>query len=306
MKIAVIGCGAMGSIYAGLLASNGHDVLAVDFSAAHVKAINANGLRVSGASGDRTVALRAFTGVPANETADLVVLAVKSAAAGAAAQSASALVGPDTVVIAIQNGLGAEDDIVESIDPDRLIVGIAGGFGGSLEGPGHAHHNGMKVIRFGAFASLSFDVVKQMAAAWEQAGFSTEAVSDIVAMKWGKLICNVAYSGPCALAGMSVGEAMDDPELGPVSRMAASEAHQIAMAQNIVLPFDDPVEHVRAFAAGMPAARPSTLQDLEAGRRSEIDYINGAVGRKAREIGMTAPVNDTLTHLVKVREQQSG
>ncbi len=306
MNIAIIGCGAMGAIYAGLFAAAGHAVRVVDSWAAHVHAINDHGLTIDGASGHRCVRVQAHTTVPPEAKADLVILAVKSAAAGAAAESALSLATPDTVFITIQNGLGAADEVARKVAPDRLIVGIAGGFGASLRGPGHAHHNGMNIIRLGAHAGIASATVAQIVALWCDAGFHTEAAADILSMQWDKLICNVAYSAPCALANMTVGEAMDDEELGPVSRAAASEAWAVARAKGISLAFDDPVAHVRAFAARMPDARPSLLLDHLAGRPSEIDYINGAIGREARALGLDAPVNDTLTRLVRIKERHLG
>lgn len=304
MKIAVIGCGAMGSVYAGLLSDAGNEILAVDAWPDHVAAINRDGLTVGGASGHRNVRIRAFETAPQGETVDLIVMAVKSSAAGAAAASAASLAGPDTLVLTIQNGLGAADDVTDSFAPDRLIVGIAGGFGASLTGPGQAHHNGMNVIRMGAFAGLDHAEVERVVAVWAEAGFSTEAARDIAAMQWDKLICNVAYSAPCALTGMTVGEAMDDAELGHVSRAAATEAAEIARARGIAIDIPDPVAHVRAFAGRMPAAKPSMLLDHEAGRASEIDYINGAIPREAAKVGLAAPVNETLTRLVRLRERE--
>ena len=123
MNIAVVGCGAMGSIYAGLLASAGHRVVAVDTNETHVAAINEHGLRVSGASGDRTVGVAAYTSPPADPV-DLAIIAVKAAHAGAAAEAARALLGPHTLVLTIQNGLGAADAVARALDPARLIVGV--------------------------------------------------------------------------------------------------------------------------------------------------------------------------------------
>jgi 2-dehydropantoate 2-reductase len=302
MRIAIMGCGAMGSIYAGLLANAGHDVLVVDRWRDHVETIARSGLRVEGASGDRIVRVRAYEEPPA-ETVDFVVIAVKSAQAGAAAKAATTLIGPQTLIVAIQNGLGSADDIAAHVDPARLIIGIAGGFGASLKGPGHAHHNGMQVIRLGAFANLDYASVERIVAEWSKAGFQAEASRDIAAMQWEKLICNVAYSGPCTLTGLTIGDAMDDPEIGPLSRAAATEAWEVARARGIAVAVEDPVAHVRAFAAKMPAAKPSLLLDHEAGRPGEIDFINGAVPREAAKVHLQAPVNETLTRLVRFKER---
>jgi 2-dehydropantoate 2-reductase len=119
-------------------------------------------------------------------------------------------------------------------------------------------------------------------AAWTDAGFDAAAVTDIAAMQWEKLMCNVAYSAPCALTHMTVGQVMDDPEIGPVSQAAATEAFDVARASGIAIAVTDPVTHVREFGARMPDAKPSAMLDHEARRVSEIDVINGAAPRQAR------------------------
>lgn len=302
MKIAIVGCGAMGSVYAALLASAGNDVLVVDRWAAHVEAIRTQGLRVEGASGERRVSLAAHT-TPPPAAADMVVIAVKAYDAAEAAASAAPLIGPETVVVTIQNGLGSADTVAETLGAERLLVGIAGGFGASIRAPGHAHHNGMEVIRMGAYGALAFDAVERVVRVWQAAGFRAEAACDIAAMQWEKLICNVAYSGPCTLTGLTIGAAMDDPDVGAVSRAAACEAWQVAKARGIAITVEDPVAHVRAFGARIPHAKPSLLLDYEAGRRGEIDVINGAIPREAAKAGIEAPVNATLTQLVRFRER---
>ena len=300
MKICVFGCGAMGSIYAALLASAGNEVLAVDAQAEHVAAINRQGLRVSGASGDRTVQIEAFTEPPAR-TVDLLVIAVKAAQVGFA-ESAACMLGRDSTVLTIQNGLGSSEQVADIFGPERLLVGVAQGFGASLPEPGHSHHNDMKAIRMGAYAEPSQAGLAGAVAAFQQAGFDAEAVADIAAMQWEKLICNVAYSALSALTGKTVGQVMDDAELGSISRAAAQEAWEVARARGISLAVQDPIAHVRDFATRMRDAKPSVLLDLEAGRPSEIGVINGAVPREAKKAGLAAPINATLTALVQSLE----
>lgn len=303
MKIAVIGCGAMGSIYAGRLAAAGNDVLALDRSPAHVEAINRDGLRISGPQSDQVVAMRAATVAPA-EPMDLVVLAVKAADVAAGAAQALPLLGEDTPVLTIQNGLGSADTVADIVGAERVAVGIASGFGASRPAPGHVHHNAMRAVRFGAYAALPFAAVEETARVWTDAGFDAAAVADIAAMQWEKLICNVAYSAPCALTGMTVGQVMEDADMGPVSRAAATEAWAVARAAGIDIAVADPVAHVRDFGAQLPDAKPSALLDHLARRVSEIDVINGAVVRRAAPAGQQAPVNATLTALVKAVERQ--
>ena len=303
MKIAIVGCGAMGSIYAAKLAGAGNEVLVIDRNQAGIDQIAGHGLRVTGPGYDQTVRLRAGTVAPP-EPMDLIVLAVKAADVTTAAQQALPMLGEDTVVLTIQNGLGSAETVAGIVGDQRLAVGIASGFGAARVAPGHVHHNAMRAIRFGAYTALPLSTVDSIARVWAGAGFDAAAVTDIAAMQWEKLICNVAYSAPCALTGMTVGQVMDDPDMGPVSRAAAKEAWRVAFASDIALDVADPVEHVRAFGAGMPDAKPSALLDHEAHRVSEIDFINGAVPRQGVRVGVDAPVNATLTALVKTVESR--
>jgi len=305
MRIAVIGCGAMGSIYAAKLAAAGNDVVAIDSDQASINQIARHGLRVTGPGSDQVVPLRASTVAPA-EMMDLVVLAVKAADVTPGARQALPMLGASTPVLTIQNGLGSAQTVAGIVGDRRVAVGIASGFGAARIAPGHVHHNAMRAMRFGAYSSLPYATVESIARAWTDAGFDAAAVTDIAAMQWEKLMCNVAYSAPCALSGMTVGQVMDDPEMGPVSRAAATEAWTVARASAIAITVTDPVAHVRDFAAHMPDAKPSALLDHEARRVSEIDVINGAVPRQGARVGVEAPVNATLTAVVKSIERRWG
>ncbi|TDC46598.1 2-dehydropantoate 2-reductase [Actinomadura sp. KC345] len=301
MKICVVGCGAMGSVYAARLSRAGHEVSVVDAWQAHVEAIARDGLHVTGPDGEFRAAVAAHTGVP-DDPVDLVVLAVKAADVPGAAASLAPLQRPGTTVLTIQNGLGSADVVADAVGGERLAIGIASGFGAGLRGPGRVHHNAMRALRFGAHSSLPPGRVEEVAAAWRTAGFDAEAVDDVIAMQWEKLICNVAYSAPCALTGLTVGEIRDHPELALTSQAAATEAWETARWRGVAVDVADPVELVREFAARMPGAKPSALLDHEARRTSEIDVINGAVPREAAKAGRTAPVNQTLTALARQRE----
>ncbi|BCO75480.1 2-dehydropantoate 2-reductase [Mycobacterium intracellulare] len=295
----------MGSIYAARLATAGNDVLAIDRHEPSIERISRDGLRVTGPGYDRVVPLRASTTAP-DEPMDLIVLAVKAADVTVGARQALPMLGPATPVLTIQNGLGSAETVAGIVGAERVAVGIASGFGASRVAPGHVHHNAMRAMRFGAHSSLPHATVETIARAWTDAGFDAAAVTDIAAMQWEKLICNAAYSAPCALTGMTVGQVMDDPEMAPVSRAAATEAWTVARASGIAVAVTDPVAHARAFGAQMPDAKPSALLDHEARRVSEIDVINGAVPRQGARVGVAAPVNATLTALIKAIERQWG
>jgi 2-dehydropantoate 2-reductase len=302
MRIAVIGCGAMGSVYAARLASGGNDVTAVTRNVAHATAMARSGLVLSGPDGTRTVRVAASASPPA-ETFDLVVLAVKAGDVASAAPTLMPLLGPHTLVVTLQNGLGSAEVAADAIGADRLVVGIATAFGASLPAPGHVQHTAMRSLKLGAYGGLDATRVEEVASVWRTGGFDADTVADIAAMQWEKLICNVAYSGPCALSGLTVGEVMDHEQLGQVSRRAAVEAWETARALDIGIDVADPVEHALAFGRQVRAAKPSALLDHEAGRVSEIAVINGAVPREAAKAGRDAPVNATIAALALAREQ---
>jgi 2-dehydropantoate 2-reductase len=292
----------MGSVYAGLLAAAGLDVWAVDLWADHVDAIRRDGLKVSGASGERTVRLSATTDAREVGRADLVVIATKASGVDAAAAAARDILAEDGVVLTIQNGLGSAERVAKTVGADRVLIGVVGGFGASIVAPGHAHHNGWEFVRLGEYEGSVSPRLQRIGAVWEQGGFRVLLFPDIHKMVWEKFICNVAFSGTCTLTGMTIGEVLADPEAWSVSSACASEAFQVARAKGIAVEIGDPVAYVRAFGEKIPNARPSMLLDHMAQRRSEIDVINGAVPREAARLGLATPVNSTVSALVRARE----
>jgi len=306
VKVAIVGCGAMGSVYAGLFAAAGHEVWAIDRWREHVEAMRAGGLRLEGASGDRTVRVNATGDARDAGPCDLVIIATKAMHVAAAAESAKALLKPDTVVLSIQNGLGGPDTAASVLGKERVMVGVVGGFGASMRGPAHAHHNGMELVRLGEFSGPVTPRLQRIAGLWQGAGFRVKCFDDIDQLVWEKLICNCAYSGPCGITDRTVIEVMDDPDLARVSAACASEAYEVALKKKIKLGFDDPVAYVRDFGSKIPHARPSVLLDLMAKRKSEIDVINGAIPRVGKGLGVSAPVNETVTALVREKERRLG
>jgi len=292
----------MGSVYAGLLASAGHEIWAIDHWREHVEAMRANGLRLEGKSGDRTVTVHATTDLKDAGPCDLVILATKAMhVAEAAVSIKNSSVGKNTAVLSIQNGLGGPDAAAAVLGKERVMVGVVGGFGASMKGPGHAHHNGMELVRLGEFGGPITPRLKTVEELWKSGGFRVKVFDDIDQLVWEKLICNCAYSGPCAISECTVGEV-----LSRVSAACASEAFLVSNKLKIKLDFADPVAYVRDFGSKIPNARPSVLLDLMAKRKSEIDVINGSIPRVGKDVGVQAPVNDALTALVKEKERRLG
>jgi len=302
MKIAIVGTGAMGSVYAGLFAEAGHEVWAVDPWTAHIRAIGDGGLKITGASGDRTItSIRATTDIADAGACELYVVATKASGTDNAARAIATVRG-DGLVLTIQNGLGAPERIAAHIPAENVLLGIAGGFGASVVAPGHVHHHEMKSILIGEIEGGPVSRAERLAELWRSAGFEAHACKDIQGPLWEKFLCNVTFSAPCTVFDCTLGELMAGPGNWALALTAMKEAHAIASAMNIPLSFEDPVAHVTAFGAAMPDARPSMLLDHMAGRRSELDAINGRVPPMGRNLGIATPYNDALVAIVQRRE----
>ena len=302
MKIAIIGTGAMGSVYAALLASGGHEVWAIDTWPEHVAAMNDKGLRVEGASGDRTVRLNATVNARDVKDADLVIIATKDDGVEAAARDALVIAKAEAPILTIQNGLGSAERVGAIVGAKRTMIGVVGGFGASMKGPGHAHHNGMEFLRLGEMVGGLGPRVEAVKKAWEQGGFKVLAFDDIHKMVWEKLICNCAFSGPCALTGLRVAELLASASGWSISAACASEAYHVARARGIELDFTDPLRYVWDFGQKIPGARPSMLLDHLAGKHAEIDNINGAIPREGAKFGIATPINSVVVALLKAKE----
>jgi len=303
MRIYMIGTGAMGSVYAGLFARAGHDVWAVDTWQEHLDAIAAHGLRVSGASGEYVATGIRVASVPADvDGADVWIVATKAADVERAASAMAPSLSPDSVVIAIQNGLGAGERIARCVPPEQVLLGIAEGFGASIPEPGHVHHNGMRMIRLGETTGGITDRLTDVEGLWRDAGFNVKAFADIERMIWEKFLCNVTLSAPTTAFDVNVGELMANPEQWRVALGCMLEAYRAGVEKGINFSFDDPVTYVTEFAATIPDASPSMRLDHLAHRRSEIDVINGMVVEVSRELGLEAPYNEALNAVVRSRE----
>ena len=303
MKIAVIGVGAMGSVYAGLLADAGNEVWGIDLCKDHLDAIRKQGLRIEGASGDRVVRqLRVSTRAEDAGVCDLVIIATKASGVGSAARSILSLLGRSTLVLTIQNGLGAAERICQHLSCDNILLGVAGGFGASIKAPGHVYHNGMELIRIGEMQGGLTARVERVVEVWRDAGFTTKGFEDIEQLIWEKFICNVTFSGSCTVFGRTLEHIMNDPHAWKIALGCGLEAYAVSQAKGVMLSFSDPVEYVISFGKKMSKARPSMLLDHLDKKHSEIDVINGMVPVVASEVGLSAPYNEVVTSIVKSRE----
>ena len=302
MKIAVVGAGAMGSLFGALLAEGGHEVWLCDVWQDHIDAIHQNGLEVEFNGKIRKVRLNAVTDPAMIDESELVLIFVKSTQTGAAAESAAVLAGRTGWVLTLQNGMGNVEAIAPHIPPDRILVGTTA-HGATLLKPGSIRHAGTGVTTFGMWAGAEkeFQAARRIADQFGQAQIESAAVEDVRPVLWDKLLVNVGINAITALTGIKNGQLLDLELTRDLSRAAVEEAASVAQSKGIEIR-QDTAEHVFEVAAATAGNRSSMGQDVDHRRPTEIRAINGFIAYEAERLGIAAPVNQTLTALVQTLE----
>lgn len=293
MKIAVMGAGAVGCYYGGLLARSGHAVTLIG-RPVHVEAIQRNGLRLQTADTDLHVPLTASTEPNAVRDAEMVLCCVKTADTAAAAAAMVPFLSPDAVIVSLQNGIENREllraTLPHEVIPAAVYVATA------MAGDGHVRHHGGGQLVIGQ--SPHSDAVT---AAFAGAGVPVEISGNIEGVLWTKLIVNCAYNALSAITALPYGQLVRHDGIEQVLRDVVDECLAVATKAGIV-PVGDVREGVARIPRIMAEQTSSTAQDLQRGRRSEIDYLNGCIVRKGEALGVPTPANRLLQTLVKIFE----
>jgi 2-dehydropantoate 2-reductase len=298
MKIAVVGAGAMGSIFGALFQQGGHETVLVDVAEPLVEKINADGVTVVRGDDETTTRVPA-TGDPSSVgAADMVVFFTKCYHTESAAALARPLVGPDTVVASLQNGWGNGDVLASVYPPEQIVVGVTYNSGTVLE-LGRVAHPGVGPTTMGPFAGASTAGAEQLAEAITDGGLEAHVVTPIRPEIWKKLILNAATLPTAALTGMNAGALTAHAGMHELVTETAREAVAVAQALGYEIEFEERRDAIHGLLERAGPARASMLQDFEAGRRTEIDVINGAVVKAADEQGVAVPLNRAFVQLVK-------
>ena len=299
MKIAVVGAGAMGSLFGALLAEAGNEVWLYDVWVEHVKTINQDGLSIEREGETRTLSIKATSAPEQIGPAELVIIFVKSTHTASVAETARQLAGSDGAVVTLQNGMGNADTLSESIDSERILAGTTS-HGATLLGPGSIRHAGVGATTIGAWSETEPGRARarQLSDFFTKIGIETKAVDDVRSVLWNKLLINIGINAITALTAIKNGQILDLEITRELSRHAVEEAMRIAGEMNIKVR-EDAVDHVYAVAEATAANRSSMGQDVDNRRQTEIGTINGYIVREARRLGIQAPVNETLTALVE-------
>jgi 2-dehydropantoate 2-reductase len=298
VRVCVVGCGAVGSLFAANLAQlDDLEVWAYDLAADHVAAINEHGLRLSGAGNvvGRVRATQNGAEVPACDFGIVATKAMHTEAAVAAVARAFT----DGSVATVQNGVGNEEAIAEHVE--RVVRGTTFP-AGRLVGPGHVQWDVKGDTTFGPFEPQPAPTaeIERLADACTRAGMPTQAVGDARGPQWRKVIFNAATNPLGALTGLTHGRVCERPDLRRLVTELVDEGKAVAAAQGIELDADP--EELIDHAARPEVAydhKASMLQDVEAQRQTEIDYLNGGIVRFGREHGVPTPLNEAIVALIK-------
>lgn len=305
MKIYFLGAGALGCAIGGTLAAAGSDVTLIDPYQAHVDAINRDGLRMKVGDSERIVRVRAALDAAKLEAPDLLIVLVKSFHTRAAIEGARNIVGPDTAVMSLQNGMGHEEILSEVVGAGHVLAGKTY-VGGVMLGAGHviAGTQGKRTV-IGEIDGRISERAKAIAAEFERAELPCEVSGNILGAMWDKLLINVATGALSGITGQVYGSLYAVPEIEATAIAAVAEAMTVAEAGGVKLSIKAPRDAWVMAAEGLPYEfKTSMLQSLEKGSITEIDFINGAVVRIGRKYDIPTPVNQTLVAAIKGIERR--
>ncbi|HEX30499.1 TPA: 2-dehydropantoate 2-reductase [Candidatus Poribacteria bacterium] len=302
MRILIVGPGAMGSLFAVLLADAGNDVFMLDYKPDRAARLNENGFRVHGISGERFKKIGVSLRADEIPKVDYTFIWVKSYDTASAVRSIGSALKGSGYVVTLQNGLGNADIIAERLGAEKVIAGVTS-HGATCLAPGDILHAGAGETVIGTLSGRVSEGVTECARMLNDAGIQTRISEDIRSEIWGKLIVNAAINPLTAVTGLKNGELIQHDETIKIMRMAVEEGVKVAAELNVVLPYSDPMGRVVDVCRLTADNISSMLQDVMVGRKTEIDFINGAIARLGREKNIPTPVNETLVYLVKVREK---
>lgn len=304
MNILVFGAGAMGSVFGGFLSSK-NDVTLIG-RGEHIDTINEKGLRISGIWGEhrfkRLKAFKSVAEIQKNASFDLVMITTKSYDTAVAVKAVLPFAEETTAIMSMQNGIGNEDVIASAVGEENTMGGMAI-FGARFLEPGHVEVTVYaSECLVGDLAGGVTQRAKEIAFTFSIAGIPTKASDNIIRDKWMKTFYNVALNPLSAILRVPYGEVGERPETRAIMKAMLREAFEVADQLKIPLEFTWEEYFAYLLEKQLPPTsshRSSMLQDIERGKRTEIDYLNGAIASLGKTVGIKTPVNETITGIIK-------
>jgi 2-dehydropantoate 2-reductase len=301
MKVLILGAGAMGCLYGAALHRAGADVVLVDVNRPHVDAINAHGLELETRAGTEFLPIPARLPDEIAEPVDLVVVFTKTFHTDAALAGVAAAIGPDTWLLSLQNGLGNDKRLAAHAAQDRILVGSSS-LPSDLVGPGKVRSHGEGGSKlypaFGGDPAFAGEICELLT----RGGLPAVLEPDIHGAIWSKAIFNATMNPLCALTRRTPGFLGAHQESRALIRQLVDEGVAVANASGVMIPAQPIHDLTQVSVTDHADHEASMLQDVKAGRRTEVDAINGAIVEAARAAGVPAPLTETLWRLVKLEE----
>jgi 2-dehydropantoate 2-reductase len=304
MNIAILGAGAMGSAIGAVLAQGGNAVTLVEVWREAVDAINRDGLKIQNKAGAITVHRLAAVTRPADVKGpvDLLLVFVKCYHTAEAVKSALPLLGPKSTVLSLQNGWGNGPRIAEIVGQERVVLGVCY-HSATVLGPGHVLHGGQGRTFIGEINGGVSARVEQIAKTFRNAGLEMEASAQVLKEIWSKLALNVATLPTSAILRLSAEKLCGTPEMQDLMKALLREVVAVAQAQKIGLDFDERWSAITGLLGKLaPNTKGSILQDVEKGRRTEIDVMCGAIVEAGQRLKIPTPFNSVMLWLMKTIE----
>ena len=300
MRIAVVGAGAMGSLFGGKLTAVAKVTL-LDPWVEHVSAMQRDGLHITELDGGKTtISVSATTDPSVVPEADLAIIFVKAHATGQASQWASGFLASDGLALTLQNGVGNAETMAEVLGAGRVVAGVTS-HGATLLGPGRVRHAGFGPTHIAARSEIAGKLA-DVAAVFEQAGFEVHLSDDLDSLVWGKLIINVGINALTGILRVPNGQLVEIPAAGELMAQAVEEAVAVCQAKGITLPYDEALGRVQEVARATATNRASMLQDVLRGVPTEIGVINEAIVREGKRLGVPTPVNGFIVTTIRAIE----
>jgi 2-dehydropantoate 2-reductase len=302
MKIAIVGAGAMGSLFGGRLSQAGHQVMLYDINREHVEAIQTDGLVIEDLGTGKQEICRPIATTQAEDlrVAEILIIFVKSAATEAVARQFSEITGVGTIAVTMQNGLGNEAILKKHFGEHRTAAGVTSQ-GATFLGAGRIRHAGRGPTHL-CMSDRDNEKLEDFVDALNRAGLETELEENIDDLIWSKLIINVGINALTALTGLPNGRLLEFSDCKALMADLVAEAVGVAEKRGVHLTYPDPLQTVYTVAEKTGGNRSSMLQDFDRKRQSEIDFINGAIVQEAEAFGLEVPVNRAVTRLVHIMD----
>ena len=302
MRIAVIGAGAMGSIYGGRLSQH-NEVYLVDTNPAVIEAVNQSGLTLEENGQDTTFHPKAVTDAKNLQAVDLVILFVKALYSRAALEGNRNLIDSNTYLMTLQNGSGHEDILSGFAPVERIIIGTTEDNGAVLA-PGHIRHGGKGNTNVGMLVKDSEGFLDKLKASFDSCGFNVRIHENIQQLIWNKLFVNVALSAVTGILKCEIGYITANENAFSLTKSLLHEAVETAHSLGLKADESELLNEIQDVAKNSPHGVTSICADLRAGRRTEVDTISGSVVRAAHKTGVSVPCHEFIVNLVHAMEME--